>query len=125
LRTEDIVKTIEEHGECIAVVLLSGVHYFTGQLFDIELITKAAHSKQCYIGWDLAHAAGNVELKLHEWQVDFASWCTYKYLSAGPGSISAIFLHQDHFETAAEERKRLNGWWGHRLETRFQMNNGK
>jgi kynureninase len=120
------VAKIGEHGESLAMVLLSGVHYFTGQLFDIETITRAAHELgSCYIGWDLAHAVGNVELRLHEWQVDFAAWCTYKYLNAGAGSIGAIFVHEKHFEAIETHKlKKLDGWWSHRFDTRFQMSNG-
>lgn len=120
-RTEDILKTIEERGEEIALVMLSGVQYFTGQLFDIKTITEAAHIKGCMVGFDLAHAVGNVVLKLHEWNVDFAAWCSYKYLNSGPGSISGIFVHKNH-HTA--QLKRLSGWWGNKEETRFQMRPG-
>jgi hypothetical protein len=120
-----VVAKIREHGDSLAMVLLSGVHYFTGQLFDIETITRAAHDAGCYIGWDLAHAVGNVELRLNEWQVDFAAWCTYKYLNAGAGSIGAIFVHEKHFEAVeARKLKKLDGWWSHRFDTRFQMSNG-
>ena len=120
-RTEDIVQKIKEEGDSIAMCLLSGVHYFTGQLFDIKEITSVAHSKGCYIGWDLAHAVGNVELNLHDWNVDFACWCTYKYLNAGAGSIGGIFLHEKNFELS--KTKKLDGWWSHRSETRFKMSN--
>ncbi|CAF0890984.1 unnamed protein product [Brachionus calyciflorus] len=121
LRTEDILRVIEQEGDQIALVLLSGVHYFTGQLFKINEITQAAHSKGCYIGWDLAHAVGNVDLKLHDWNVDFAAWCTYKYLNSGAGSIGGVFLHEKHFEIA--NLKKLDGWWSHRFDTRFEMSN--
>ena len=101
--------------------MLSGVHYFTGQFFKIKEITQTAHAKGCYIGWDLAHAVGNVDLELHDWNVDFAAWCTYKYLNSGAGSIGGIFLHEKHFEIA--KLKKLDGWWSHRFDTRFQMTN--
>jgi kynureninase len=112
---------IENEGESLAVVLLSGIQYFTGQFFDIEKITQAAHSVGAYAGWDLAHAIGNVELELHKWQVDFAAWCSYKYLNSGAGGIGGIFLHEKHFDLA--KFKRLEGWWSHRFDTRFEMSN--
>lgn len=120
-RTEDIIKSIENEGDSLAVVLLSGVQYFTGQFFEIEKITAAAHSVGAYAGWDLAHAVGNVELKLHDWKVDFAAWCSYKYLNSGAGGIGGIFLHENNFEIS--KQKKLDGWWSHRYETRFEMSN--
>lgn len=120
-RTEDIIDRINKEGDTVALVLLSGVHYFTGQFFDIERITKAAHDKGCYIGWDLAHAIGNVELHLHDWDVDFAAWCSYKYLNSGAGAIGGIYLNEKHFDL--KSFKKLDGWWSHRNETRFEMNN--
>eukprot|EP00128_Syssomonas_multiformis_P015395 Colp12_sorted_trinity150504_noHs@8438 len=96
LRTEDILEVIEKEGDSIALVMLSGVQYYTGQLFDIPTITKAAKAKGCSVGWDLAHAVGNAVLELHEWNVDFACWCSYKYLNSGPGSIAGIFVHSSH-----------------------------
>lgn len=119
LRTEDILKCIEEQGEKIAVVIFSGIQFYTGQFFHIEKITKAAKSKGSVVGWDLAHAVGNVPLKLHDWKVDFAVFCTYKYLNAGPGGIGGIFVHNDH---ANDQRPRMAGWWGNNSATRFQMN---
>jgi kynureninase len=104
------------------LVLLSGVQYFTGQFFEIEKITKKAQSKGCKVGWDCAHAAGNVQLKLHEWNVDFACWCGYKYMNAGAGSISGIFIHEKNFDLIGKSKK-LDGWWSHRAETRFMMTN--
>lgn len=119
LRTEDILKTIEEEGDKIAVVLFSGIQFYTGQLFDITTITKAAKAKGCIVGWDLAHAAGNVPLKLHEWGVDFAVFCSYKYLNSGPGSIGGIFVHSE--ASSKVSNARLAGWWGNNPNTRFQM----
>ncbi|KAK6959717.1 kynureninase isoform X2, partial [Biomphalaria glabrata] len=120
LRLEDILDVIEKKGEEIAVVCFSGVQYYTGQLFDIPTITKAGQAKGCYVGWDLAHAVGNVPLHLHDWQVDFACWCTYKYLNAGAGCLAGLFLHEKH---RLHDFPRLMGWWGHNLTTRFKMDN--
>ncbi|CAG8450228.1 8195_t:CDS:10 [Ambispora gerdemannii] len=115
----DIIEQIEKEGEKIAVVLLSAVHYYNGQYFDIEKISKAAHEKGCIVGFDLAHAIGNVVLNLHDWSVDFALWCSYKYLNSGPGGIAGIFVHEKH---ANNTHPRFTGWWGHDKETRFDMN---
>ena len=122
LRTEDIISTIRQHQDELALVLFSGVNYYSGQLFDIAAITEAAHKAGAYAGFDLAHAAGNVALKLHEWNVDFASWCSYKYMNSGPGGISGIFVHQKHFNNA--DLPRFAGWWGYRNEARFKMQPG-
>lgn len=118
LRTEDICSTIEENGESVAVIFLSGVHYYTGQKFDIEAITRCGQKHGCIVGWDLAHAVGNVELKLHDWDADFATWCTYKYLNAGAGGIAGAFVHQRHH---IDRQPKLVGWWSNRQETRFEM----
>ena len=120
LRTGDLLALLDERGAEIAVVLLPGVQYFTGQLLDIEAITSAAHRKGCVVGWDLAHAAGNVPLKLHDWGVDFAAWCSYKYLNAGPGGIAGCFVHERHGKNT--KLLRLGGWWGNDPATRFRMN---
>nr|XP_011423822.2 kynureninase [Crassostrea gigas]XP_034302418.1 kynureninase [Crassostrea gigas] len=120
LRAEDILAKIEEEGDSIAVICLSGTQYYTGQVFDIPTITEAGHKKGCYVGWDLAHAAGNVELKLNEWGVDFACWCTYKYLNSGAGCMAGFFLHEKHKNN---NFPKLKGWWGHKLDTRFKMDN--
>ncbi|KAL1924141.1 uncharacterized protein VTP21DRAFT_7176 [Calcarisporiella thermophila] len=120
LRTEDILSTIEREGESIALVLFSGVQYYTGQLFEIEKITKAGHSKGCIVGFDLAHAVGNVPMKLNEWGVDFACWCTYKYLNSGPGGIAGLFVHEKHSDVSSN-RPRFGGWWGVERDVRFQM----
>ena len=122
IRTEDIIDTINAHGTSVALVLFGGVNYYTGQLFDISAITSAAHQVGAYAGFDLAHAAGNVELKLHDWQVDFACWCSYKYLNSGPGGVAGVFIHEQH--AANTSLPRFAGWWGYTKETRFKMEKG-
>jgi kynureninase len=119
LRTEDIISAIEKNADELALVLFGGVNYYTGQLFDMEAITKAAHQAGAYAGFDLAHAAGNVPLKLHDWDADFACWCSYKYMNSGPGGISGIFVHEKHFDNP--QLKRFAGWWGYRPDKRFLM----
>ena len=122
LRTEDIVATIEQHKDSIALVLFGGINYYTGQVFDMKTITDAAHRAGAYAGFDLAHAAGNVELKLHDWNVDFACWCSYKYMNSGPGGIAGAFIHEKHIVN--EQLHRFAGWWGYTKETRFKMAKG-
>ena len=122
LRTEDIVEMIAQHQENVALVLFGGVNYYTGQFFDIQAITKATHAAGAYAGFDLAHAAGNVPLCLHDWGVDFAVWCSYKYLNAGPGGPSGAFIHQRHGDNP--HLPRFAGWWGHEEASRFQMKKG-
>lgn len=122
LRTEDIVRTIEEHGDEIALVLFGGINYFTGQWFNMEAITKAGHKVGAKVGFDLAHAAGNVPLKLHDWDIDFACWCSYKYQNSGPGGISGIFVHEKHFTDTSLHR--FAGWWGYNEAQRFKMEKG-
>ncbi len=122
LHEEDIIAAIDVHKNELALVLFSGINYYTGQLFDIEAITKAAHEAGAIAGWDLAHAAGNVILKLHEWNVDFAAWCSYKYLNAGPGAAGGIFVHEKFSSNSSTER--LAGWWGNDEQTRFKMEKG-
>ncbi|QNL21403.1 kynureninase [Hyphobacterium sp. CCMP332] len=122
LRTEDIIASIEKHADELALVMFPGVQYYTGQYFDLEKITKAAHSGGAKAGFDLAHAAGNLPMKLHDWNVDFAVWCSYKYLNSGPGGISGIFVHEKHAEN--KDLPRFAGWWGYNEEKRFQMKPG-
>jgi len=119
LRTEDICARIAELGEELALVFFSGVHYYTGQRFELEPIVRAAHAVGAYVVVDLAHAIGNVELRLHDWQVDAAAWCSYKYLNSGPGGIGGIFVHERHGDDLG--RVRLGGWWGTPEEVRFQL----
>ncbi|XP_076016210.1 kynureninase [Genypterus blacodes] len=120
LRTEDILDMLEKEGDSIAVVMFSGVQYYTGQLFDMAAIAEAGHKKGCYVGFDCAHAVGNAELKLHDWGVDFACWCSYKYLNSGAGGIAGAFIHEKHKDSI---KAALLGWWGHKLDTRFKMTN--
>ena len=122
IRTEDIIASIQQHSNEVALVLFGGVNYYSGQVFDMAAITKAAHQVGAIAGFDLAHAAGNVELKLHEWDADFACWCSYKYLNSGPGGVSGIFINQKHI--ANKDIPRFAGWWGHTKETRFKMEKG-
>jgi kynureninase len=118
----DVAQLLEREGESIALVLLPGVQYYTGQAFDIETITRLAHAKGCVVGFDLAHAAGNLVLRLHDWNVDFAVWCTYKYLNSGPGSVGGCFVHERH--GGKPDLTRLAGWWGHDKASRFRMEPG-
>uniref|UniRef100_A0A8C0BHB0 Kynureninase n=1 Tax=Buteo japonicus TaxID=224669 RepID=A0A8C0BHB0_9AVES len=120
LRIEDILAVIEKEGDSIAVILFSGVQYYTGQLFDIPRITKAGQEKGCFVGFDLAHAVGNVELHLHDWGVDFACWCSYKYLNSGAGGLAGAYIHEKHSQSI---KPALIGWWGHDFKTRFLMEN--
>jgi kynureninase len=117
LRTDDIESMLRR--EEFALVLFGGVNYYTGELMDIPAITRAGHDAGAVVGWDLAHAAGNVELSLHEWGVDFAAWCTYKYLNSGPGAVAAAFVHERHL--GDETIPRLSGWWSNDPANRFQM----
>ena len=124
IETADVARVLERDGASIALVLLPGVQYYTGQAFDIEAITRLAHAKGCVVGFDLAHAAGNLVLRLHDWNVDFAVWCTYKYLNSGPGSVGGCFVHERHGYGSSQDLPRLAGWWGHDKGSRFRMESG-
>jgi kynureninase len=119
ISTEDILTAIEKHKDSVALVLFSGINYYTGQMFDIKAITAAAHQVGANAGFDLAHAAGNIKLQLHEWDVDFACWCNYKYLNSGPGAIAGAFVHQRFLDDRSI--KKLEGWWGNDAGNRFKM----
>ncbi|MDB3907760.1 kynureninase [Crocinitomicaceae bacterium] len=122
IREEDILSAIEEAGDTLAMVMIGGVNYYTGQLFDMKKITEAGHAVGAKVGFDLAHAAGNINLKLHDWGMDFAAWCGYKYLNSSPGGVSGMFVHERHANSP--ELPRFAGWWGYDKETRFQMEPG-
>lgn len=119
IRQEDIIKAIEDNSDSLALVLFGGVNYYTGQLFDMKSITDAAHKAGAYAGFDLAHAAGNAELYLHDWKVDFACWCSYKYLNSGPGGVAGVYIHEKH--TTNNALPRFAGWWGTSKSNRFKM----
>lgn len=119
IRTEDVLAKIKEVGDELALVLIGGVNYYTGQVFDMKTITAAGHEAGAVVGWDLAHAAGNIKLELHDWDVDFASWCSYKYMNSGPGNASGCFVHEKHHNNP--DLPRFAGWWGHNKERRFKM----
>ena len=133
--TSHILSVIDKHASSTCLLLLSGIQYYTGQLFDIKTITQHAHAKGMFVGWDLAHAAGNVDVQLHDWEVDFAVWCTYKYINAGPGAIAAMFVHEKHGNVDRQATKdggedvkyrpRLSGWWGGDKAIRFAMGSRK
>ncbi len=118
LRNEDILKTIDKYGDETALIYLGGVNYYTGQSFDLESISQAGKSKGSIVGFNLAHSVGNISMKLHEWGIDFSAWCTYKYLCAGPGSPSGVYIHERHHNWSGP---RLTGWWGHNKNSRFDM----
>jgi kynureninase len=119
IRLEDVLAKIDEVGNELALVLIGGVNYYTGQVFDMKTITAAGQKYGAYVGWDLAHAAGNIKLNLHDWNVDFAAWCSYKYMNSGPGNASGFFVHEKHHND--KELKRFAGWYGHNKERRFKM----
>ncbi|NRS88932.1 kynureninase [Flavobacterium sp. 7E] len=118
IRLEDVLAKIEEVGDELALVLIGGVNYYTGQVFDMKTITAVGHKAGAKVGWDLAHAAGNIKLELHDWNVDFAAWCSYKYMNSGPGNASGVFVHEKHHNA---NLPRFAGWWGHNKERRFKM----
>ncbi|QXJ20122.1 kynureninase [Actinomadura graeca] len=119
LRTEDVLRFLEREGPTVALLMLGGVNYLTGQLMDMPAITQAGRAAGAAVGWDLAHAAGNVPLRLHDWDVDFAAWCSYKYLNGGPGAVAGCFVHERHVRDASLPR--LAGWWGTDPSVRFRM----
>jgi kynureninase len=122
IREEDILDKIQELGDELALVMIGGVNYYTGQLFDMKKITEAGHSAGAIVGFDLAHAAGNINLQLHDWGIDFAAWCGYKYLNSSPGGVSGMFVHERHANKP--ELPRFAGWWGYNKEYRFKMEPG-
>lgn len=122
IEDEDIIKAIEEAGDSLAMVMFGGVNYYTGQFFDLKGITAAAHKAGAIAGFDLAHVAGNIPLQLHDWDVDFACWCSYKYLNSGPGGVGGIYVHEKHYSNP--DVFRLAGWWGNEEEDRFKMKKG-
>lgn len=119
LRYEDLEKILEKYGDEIALIMVGGVNYYTGQFFDLKRITELGHRNGCVVGFDCAHGAGNVNLDLHNSGADFAIWCSYKYLNSGPGSLSGVFVHERHAYN--KELNRFTGWWSHNKETRFKM----
>lgn len=119
IRTEDILAQIDQHADTLALVMLGGVNYYTGQFFDLQAITARAHSVGARAGYDLAHAAGNIPMQLHDWNVDFACWCSYKYLNSGPGGVASLFVHERHADNP--DIPRLAGWWGNDEKDRFLM----
>lgn len=122
IRTEDILQAIQQHKDELALVLWGGINYYTGQLFDMAVITKAAQATGAKVGFDLAHVAGNVPVQLHDWNVDFACWCSYKYLNSGPGAIGGAYIHERYHKDASVQR--FAGWWGYDKATRFLMQKG-
>lgn len=119
IRHEDILAKIDEVGDELALLFMGGVNYYTGQVFDMRAITKVAQSKGAFVGWDLAHGAGNIKLNLHDWNVDFAAWCSYKYMNSGPGNASGCFIHEKHHNQP--DMPRFAGWWGQKKDRRFKM----
>jgi kynureninase len=122
IRDEDILEAIEKNKDSLALVLFGGINYYSGQVFDMRSITATAHKAGAVAGFDLAHAAGNILLQLHDWDVDFAVWCSYKYLNGGPGAVGGTYIHERY--TQDEKQKRMAGWWGNDERTRFEMKKG-
>jgi kynureninase len=122
IRLDDILETIDRHKNELALVLWGGINYYTGQVFDMQAITEAAHKAGAKAGFDLAHAAGNIPLQLHDWNADFACWCNYKYLNGGPGAVGAAFIHERYHRD--DSLQRFAGWWGYDKSTRFKMEQG-
>lgn len=119
VRHDDIYKAIDEHKDSLALIMIGGVNYFSGQVFDMKAIVEAGHKAGAIVGFDLAHGAGNLKLQLHDWNVDFAAWCSYKYLNAGPGSVAGAFVHERHHQNT--NLPLFAGWWGHDKASRFKM----
>jgi kynureninase len=119
IRKEDFITAIDQHSEEIAMMMIGGVNYYTGQVMDMKTLTAHAQSKGIVGGWDLAHGAGNIDIQLHDWNVDFAAWCHYKYINSGPGATAGYFVHERHHDDA--NIPRFEGWWGHDKATRFEM----
>ena len=122
IRHEDVLAAIEKNKDSIATILIGGVNYYNGQVFDMKGITEAGHKAGALVGFDLAHAAGNIKLELHDWDVDFACWCSYKYMNSGPGGVSGVFINERHLNKP--EIIRFAGWWGHDKDSRFKMEKG-
>jgi len=118
IRLEDIKSVIQQNADSVSLIMLGGVNYYTGQVFEMKEITEEAHKHNILVGFDLAHAVGNIPLSLHDWNVDFAVWCSYKYLNSGPGSVAGVFIHERHH---SQDLERFAGWWGHDKESRFKM----
>ena len=118
IRLKDIKSVIQQNADSVSLIMLGGVNYYTGQVFEMKEITEEAHKHNILVGFDLAHAVGNIPLSLHDWNVDFAVWCSYKYLNSGPGSVAGVFIHEKHH---SQDLERFAGWWGHDKESRFKM----
>ena len=118
IRLEDVKNVIQQNADSVSLIMLGGVNYYTGQVFEMKEITEEAHKHNILVGFDLAHAVGNIPLSLHDWNVDFAVWCSYKYLNSGPGSVAGVFIHEKHH---SQDLERFAGWWGHDKESRFKM----
>jgi kynureninase len=122
IRHDDILETIDQHKDELALVLWGGVNYYTGQVFNVPAITQAAHAAGAMAGFDMTHSIGNINVQLHDWNIDFAAWCSYKYLNSGPGAISGAFIHERYHQDTSIPR--FAGWWGYDKATRFKMDKG-